>query len=504
MKAILCKAFGGPETLALEELELPSPSQKEVLIDVYACGANFPDALIIQNKYQFKPNLPFSPGGEIAGIVKSVGEKVTNFKVGDKVLALSIWGGFAEQVLVDSARVFPMPPSMSFITAASSLYTFGTSFHALKDRGQLKKGDTILVLGAAGGVGIAAVELAKLMGARVIAAASSEEKLALCKSKGADYCINYSNQDLKLAIKEITQGQGVDIVYDPIGGALAEPALRSMAWNGRYLVVGFASGEIPQLPFNLALLKGSAVVGVFWGSFAEREPANSLKNFGELLNWMREGKIAQPIHKIYSLEESPMAILDLMERRVLGKAVVQIREEPPMQKNTTKIAVTETKQKPIDTAISSKININGIADIKNHIGATAGPTKWLKLTQTMINDFAAATLDFQWVHLDTEKAKQFLPGGKTIAHGYLTMSLASQFFYEIIFIDNVQTFFNYGINKARFISPVPVDSEIRLIAKLNNVEEQPNGSVKLFLECTIEIKGAEKPAYVAELISIIF
>ncbi len=504
MKAILCKEFGLPETLVLEDLQLSTPTEKEVLIEIYACGVNFPDALIIQNKYQFKPNLPFSPGGEVAGIVKSVGSKVTNFKAGDKVLALSIWGGFAEEVLVDASKVFPMPAQMPFITAASSLYTFGTSYHALKDRGQLKKGETILILGAAGGVGIAAVELAKLMGASVIAGASSEEKLALCKLKGADYCINYSVQDLKSAIKEITQGKGVDIVYDPIGGTLAEPALRSMAWNGRYLVVGFASGEIPQLPFNLALLKGCAVVGVFWGSFAEREPANSLKNFGELLYWMSKGKIAQPIHKIYSLEESPTAISDLMERKVLGKAVVQVREELIIEKIQATEAPKKIEQNSTEPGAIQKININGIADIKNHIGETAGPTKWLKVTQNMINEFAAATLDFQWVHIDTEKAKQFLPGGKTIAHGYLTMSLASHFFYDIISIENVTTFFNYGINKARFISPVPVDSEIRLIAKLNSVEEQPNGSVKLFLGCTIEIKGAEKPAYVAELISVIF
>ncbi len=504
MKAILCKEFGLPETLVLKDLQLSEPSEKEVLIEIYACGVNFPDALIIQNKYQFKPNLPFSPGGEVSGIIKSVGSKVSNFKVGDKVLALSIWGGFAEEVLVNASMVFPMPQGMSFITAASSLYTFGTSYHALKDRGQLKKGETILILGAAGGVGIAAVELAKLMGATVIAAASSEEKLALCKSKGADFCINYSVQDLKLAIKEITQGKGVDIVYDPIGGTLAEPALRSMAWNGRYLVVGFASGEIPQLPFNLALLKGCAVVGVFWGSFAEREPANSLKNFGELLYWMSKGKIAQPIHKIYALEESPSAIRDLMERKVIGKAVVQIQEEPINQNNKVAEIQKKTEHNPIETDSPQTIKINGIADIKNHIGKTGGPTKWLTVTQKMINEFAAATLDFQWVHIDPEKAKQFLPGGKTIAHGYLTMSLASQFFYDIISIENVTTFFNYGINKARFISPVPVDSEIRLIAKLNSVEEQPNGSMKLFLGCTIEIKGAEKPAYVAELISVIF
>ncbi len=499
MKAILCTIHGLPETLIFKEVPTPTPNDREVLIDVYNCGANFPDALIIQNKYQFKPPLPFSPGGEVAGVIKAVGSKVKHFKEGDRVLALSGWGGFAESVIVDASRVFPIPASMNFITAATTLYTYGTSYHALKDRAQLKEVETVLVLGAAGGVGIAAVELAKLMGAKVIAAASSDEKLALCKSKGADYCINYTTQDLKSTIKEITGDKGVDVVYDPVGGAYAEPALRSMAWGGRYLVVGFATGEIPQLPFNIALLKGCSIVGVFWGSFAEREPQKSLQNFGELLSFLNKSKINQPIHKIYSLANSPNAIRDLMDRKVLGKAVIQIREElekPKTIQNTESQILTEEKQTTI-------LKINGIADIKNHIGKTAGPSKWLTVTQKMINDFANATLDFQWVHIDTEKAKQSLPGGKTIAHGYLTMSLASQFFYELIEIDNVQSFFNYGFNKARFISPVTVDSRIRLTTKLNNIEELSNGSVKLFLQCTIEIEGLEKPAYVAELISLI-
>jgi len=499
MKAILCSVHGLPETLLLEEIPMPSPNEREILIDVYYCGANFPDALIIQNKYQFKPPLPFSPGGEVAGIIKAVGSKVKHFKEGDRVLALSIWGGFAESVIVDASRVFPIPASMNFITAATTLYTFGTSYHALKDRAQLKEGETVLVLGAAGGVGIAAVELAKIMGAKVIAAASSDEKLALCKSKGADYCINYSTQDLKSTIKEITGDKGVDVVYDPVGGSYAEPALRSMAWGGRYLVVGFASGVIPQLPSNLALLKGCSIAGVFWGSFAEREPKKSLQNFAELLSFLGNSKIDQPIHKIYSLAESPNAIRDLMERKVLGKAVIKIREEVEKPKTILKSErpiLAEEKQTTI-------LKINGVADIKNHLGKTAGPSKWLTVTQKMINDFASATLDFQWVHIDTEKAKQMLPGGKTIAHGYLTMSLASQFFYELIEINNVQSFFNYGFNKARFISPVTVDSRIRLITKLNSIEELHNGSVKLFLQCTIEIEGSDKPAYVAELISLI-
>ncbi len=283
MKALLCLTHGLPDTLVMQDVPAPSISSEEVLIEVKACGINFPDALIIQNKYQFKPPLPFSPGGEVSGIVIATGEKVKHIKTGDRVLALCGWGGLAELVAVNAKRVFPMAPGMDFITAASTLYTYGTSYHALKDRAVLQSGETLLVMGAAGGVGIAAVELGKLMGATVIAAASSADKLALCKEKGADHLINYSSEDLRERIKEITGEKGVDVIYDPVGGKLAEQALRSIAWKGRYLVVGFASGEIPQLAFNLPLLKGCAVLGVFWGSFAEREPKNSMANLGELL-----------------------------------------------------------------------------------------------------------------------------------------------------------------------------------------------------------------------------
>ncbi len=324
MRAILCTEYGLPETLALTETPSPTPSTDEVLIEVKACGINFPDVLIIQNKYQFKPTLPFSPGGEVSGIISAVGEKVEHLKAGDHVVALCGWGGFAEQVVVKSNRVFKVPNEMDFIPAACTLYTYGTSYHALKDRADLKPGETLLVLGAAGGVGLAAVESGKLMGATVIAAASTHEKLTVCKEKGADHVINYTTEDLRARIKEITLDKGVDVIYDPIGGALSESALRSIAWRGRYLVVGFASGTIPSFPANLPLLKGASIVGVFWGSFAEREPKQSMQNFMQLLTWMQEGKINQHIHRIYSLEEAPQALQDLLDRKVYGKAVVKI------------------------------------------------------------------------------------------------------------------------------------------------------------------------------------
>jgi NADPH:quinone reductase len=324
MRAILCTQYGLPETLKLADIATPAPTVDEVLIEVKACGVNFPDVLIIQNKYQFKPALPFSPGGEVSGIITAIGNSVTNVKVGDHVVALCGWGGFAEQVVVKSNRVFKVPDQMEFVQAACTLYTYGTSYHALKDRAELKAGETLLVLGAAGGVGLAAVELGKLMGATVIAAASTHDKLEVCKEKGADHVINYSTEDLRARIKEITHDKGVDVIYDPIGGSLAESALRSIAWRGRYLVVGFATGTIPSFPANLPLLKGASIVGVFWGSFAEREPKQSMQNFIQLLAWMKEGKIKQHIHRIYSLQEAPQALQDLLDRKVRGKAVVKI------------------------------------------------------------------------------------------------------------------------------------------------------------------------------------
>jgi len=324
MKAVIVKQFGLPNTVSLAEIQSPVCASDEAVINVKACGVNFPDVLIIQNKYQFKPVLPFSPGGEVAGEIITVGEKVKHLAIGDRVVALCGWGGFAEQVAVKANRIFPMPVGINFINGASTLYTYGTSYHALKDRAQLKAGETLLVLGAGGGVGLAAVELGKIMGAIVIAAASSNDKLMACKEKGADHIINYSTDDLRSRLKEITADKGVDVAYDPIGGPLAEVALRSLAWKGRYLVVGFATGIIPQFPANLPLLKGASIVGVFWGSFAEKEPKKSFQNFEDLLSWIGSEKIKQHIHKIYSLEQAPQALQDLMDRKVVGKAVIQI------------------------------------------------------------------------------------------------------------------------------------------------------------------------------------
>jgi NADPH:quinone reductase len=321
MKALLCQQYGPPENLVVAEIADLQPNEGEVVIAVKACGVNFPDTLIIQGKYQFKPPFPFSPGGEVAGIIHAVGEGIKNFKVGDKVFALTGWGGFAEQVVIRANRVFPMPPGMSYEVAASLMYTYGTSYHALKNRANLQAGETLLVLGAAGGVGLAAVNLGKIMGAKVIAAASTDEKLALCKEYGADEVINYTTEDLRERLKSLTGG-GIDVVYDPVGGDYSEPALRSMNWKGRYLVVGFAAGQIPNIPLNLALLKGCSIVGVFWGAFADREPKESFQNVIELMQFLQKGQIKPHIQKTFSLEEAPQALYDMLERRVMGKLLV--------------------------------------------------------------------------------------------------------------------------------------------------------------------------------------
>jgi NADPH:quinone reductase len=292
------------------------------VVDVAGCGVNFPDVLIIQDKYQFKPDLPFSPGGELAGTVSAVGEGVDGLAVGDRVLAMLGWGGMAERVAVPAAAAVKVPDGVDLVQAAGFLMAHGTSHHALVDRAQLREGETLLVLGAAGGVGLAAVEIGALLGARVIAAASTEDKLELCRSRGAAETINYSTEDLRGRLKELTGGRGVDVCYDPVGGELSEPALRSMAWEGRFLVVGFAAGDIPRIPLNLPLLKGCSVVGVFWGAFTGKEPERHQRNVAELLGWLAEGELEPHVSATYPLEQAAQAISDLAERRATGKVVV--------------------------------------------------------------------------------------------------------------------------------------------------------------------------------------
>ena len=322
MKAVLCKAYGPPESLVIEDVESPTPGPGEVVISVKASGVNFPDVLIIQNKYQVKPPLPFSPGSEVAGVIKAVGEDVTHVAPGDEVFAFTVYGGFAQEVKTDAKRLLPIPAGMTFPTAAAFGLTYATSDHALRDRGELEAGETLLVLGAAGGVGLAAVEIGKALGARVIACASSDDKLAVCREHGADETINYATEDLRERIKAITGGKGADVIYDPVGGSYTEPALRSIAWRGRLLVVGFAAGDIPKIPLNLTLLKGCAIVGVYWGEFTRREPERFAQEMRQLGQWYGEGRIRPHISATYPLDRAADALNDMAQRRVVGKVVL--------------------------------------------------------------------------------------------------------------------------------------------------------------------------------------
>jgi NADPH2:quinone reductase len=324
MKAVLCKQFGPPDSLLVEDLPSPRAGPGEVVISVKAASLNFPDVLIIQNKYQFKPPLPFSPGSELAGVVKEIGPGVQGWRAGDKVIAFTTYGAFAEEVKTDASRLVPLPEKMDFVTGAAFLLTYATTDHALRDRAALAAGETLLVLGAAGGVGLAAIEIGKALGARVIACASSEEKLAVCRSHGADATINYATEDLRERIKALTEGRGVDVVYDPVGGPYTEPAFRSLAWRGRHLVVGFAAGEIPKLPLNLALLKGASVVGVFWGDFARRQPKEFAQSIGQLARWYADGKLKPHVSHTMPMEKAAEALKLMAARQVTGKLVLTV------------------------------------------------------------------------------------------------------------------------------------------------------------------------------------
>ncbi len=326
MKAMLCKEYGPPESLVLEEIEAPKLRKGQVRIAVKACGINFPDTLIIEGKYQAQPPMPFAPGAEVSGVITEVADGVTDLAVGDRVLAVSLCGGLAEEMVVPAAAALPIPDAMDFETAAGFLLTYGTSYHALKQRARLQPGETLLVLGAAGGVGLAAVELGKAMGARVIAAASSAEKLAIAKAHGADELINYNEESLRERVKTLTRSAGVDAVYDPVGGDLFDEASRLMAWNGRYLVVGFASGRIPSLPANLPLVKGYALLGVFWGTFTMREAQVSQENNQELLQLFLDGKLKPLISATFPLAQSAEAMRVLINRQVKGKVVVRVAD----------------------------------------------------------------------------------------------------------------------------------------------------------------------------------
>jgi NADPH2:quinone reductase len=322
MQAWLCENPIGVDALNWKELPTPQPKAGEVLIEIKAASLNFPDLLIVQNKYQIKPPLPFVPGSEYAGVIQAVGEGVKHLQAGQSVACLSGTGGFGTHTIAPAALCMPLPAGFSHVDAAAFIMIYATSWHALMDRAQLKAGETVLVLGAAGGVGTAAIQIAKAAGARVIAAASTDEKCALCTSIGADATINYATKNLRDEIKALTEGKGPDVIYDPVGGDFSEPAFRSIAWRGRYLVVGFASGPIPSLPLNLTLLKGASIVGVFWGDFAKREPKANAAMMAELAGWYAQGKIKPVIDRTMPMAELKAAYAHMGSRGVKGKLVM--------------------------------------------------------------------------------------------------------------------------------------------------------------------------------------
>jgi len=324
VRAVLCKEFGPPGSLVMEDVAEPELDRGQVRIAIRACGVNFPDLLMIAGKYQQQPPMPFSPGAELAGDVIEIASDVADIKQGQRVIAVTGFGGMAEQICVHAQKVVPLPDAIDYVPAAAFLLAYGTAYHALKQRAQLQAGETLAVLGAAGGVGLAAVEIGKLMGATVIAAASTTDKLKLTAEYGADHLINYTDTSLKDGIHEITAGAGADVIYDPVGGELFEQSLRAVAWRGRVLVIGFASGQISKIPANLPLLKGSSIVGVFWGRFTEEEPETNAENTAELFRLLQDGKLKPHVSETYPLEKSALALEALAARRAKGKIVIKI------------------------------------------------------------------------------------------------------------------------------------------------------------------------------------
>jgi NADPH:quinone reductase len=349
------------------------------------------------------------------------------------------------------------------------------------------------------------------LGATVIAVASTSEKLAICKGKGADFLINYETEDLKEKIKELTGGKGVDVILDVVGGKYAEPALRGMAWKGRYLVVGFAAGDIPKLPFNLALLKGCSVMGVFWGRFSTEEPKQNQQNIMDLVGMIQSGKISQHIYKEYSLEEASQALQDMMDRKVVGKAMVVVGREPRTKNQSPVPSIgkprqdvrSERRETRDEIGEDRKVVFRSVGDLRGGVGKSLGRSGWTTVSQEVIQKFADATEDFQWIHVDTEKAKALIPGGKNLAHGYLTLSLVPKLLYEILPLEGVQMALNYGTNNVRFPAPVYSGDEVRLSATLSKVEENPDGSTKLFIHAEMESFSASKPVCVAEVITLV-
>jgi NADPH2:quinone reductase len=502
MKALLCKSLGLPDTLACEDVADPVPGPGQVVVDMKAAGVNFPDALMIQGKYQFKPPLPFAPGAELAGVVSAVGEGVRNAKVGDRVIGSCPYGAFAEKVVVRASHLIPLPKGISFEVGASFTLAYGTSYHALKGRAGLKAGETLLVLGAAGGVGLAAVQIGKALGARVIAAASTPEKLAVCRENGADELIDYATEDLRERIKALTGGKGPDVIYDPVGGRYAEPAFRSIAWGGRYLVVGFADGQIPSLPLNLPLLKGASVVGVFWGEFVSRQLPDFVRDLTEMFALIAQGKLRPHISARYPLPQGAQAIADLLARKVTGKVVITNGDAAEVGQAAA--AAPPPPPAPTGAAAATSDGPIALADLHRLAGQTIGVSGWFTLDQALIDAFADCTQDHQWIHVDAERAARESPFGGTVAHGFLTLSMIPATCYELL-LGRVQAAqaVNYGLDRVRFVAPVLAGRRVRNRVKVLSVEDRGTGRYLLTTENTVEIEGEEKPAVVAVALAML-
>ncbi len=495
MKALLCKTLGMPDQMVVEEIPDPVPGPGQVLVEMKAAGVNFPDALVIQGKYQFKPPLPFSPGSELAGVVVAMGEGVKGVKLGQHVICSCQYGAFAQKVIVDGRQLIPMPPGMPFDVAASFTLTYGTSYHGIKGRANLKAGETMLVLGAAGGVGLAAIQIGKALGARVIAAASTPEKLAVCKENGADDLINYSTEDMRERLKELTGGKGPDVIYDPVGGEYAEPAFRSIAWGGRYLVIGFANGDIPALPFNLPLLKGASIMGVFWGEFVKRQLPDFIKDLPEMFGLISKDKLRPHISGRYPLEQGAQALQDLLDRKVTGKVVITNGEAAEVSAGKT--APTHKPASDAQAEVKADTPMKP-GDMAALVGKEIGLSSWITLDQERINEFARCTQDEQWIHVDVERAAKEGPFGTTVAHAFLSLSMIPVTMYELLGGKvQVQASLNYGLDKVRFMSPVKSGKRVRNRVKLLAIEGKGMGRWLVTTENTFEIEGESKPAIVA-------
>jgi NADPH2:quinone reductase len=499
MKALLCKTLGLPDQLVVEDVPDPVPGPGQVLVEMKAAGVNFPDALIIQGKYQFKPPLPFTPGAELAGVVIALGEGVRNVKVGQSVIGSCRYGAFAEKVIVDGRQLIPMPPGLGFDVAASFTLAYGTSYHAVKGRAQLKAGETMLVLGAAGGVGLAAIQIGKALGARVIAAASTPEKLALCRENGADELINYSTEDLRERVKELTGGKGPDVIYDPVGGRFAEPAFRSIAWGGRYLVVGFADGQIPSLPLNLPLLKGASIVGVFWGDFVARQLPDFIRDLTEMFALISQGKLRPHISARYPIERGAQALQDLLDRKVTGKVIITNGDLAPSA-NVAATAAAPKTAAPVPAPVDALSKNHPIkpAQLAPFVGKEIGVSSWVTLDQQRIDEFARCTADQQWIHVDVERARKESPFGTTVAHAFLSLAMIPATMYELLADKlEISAVLNYGLDKTRFTAPVKSGQRVRNHVKVLALEDKGMGRWLLTTENTFEIEGEAKPAIVA-------